>query len=58
MVPAPAARIDVERRIAKMIVGQRTHLAGTAYSQHGDRRDDRITWRAPPRASCAWARMA
>jgi hypothetical protein len=46
MVPGPAARIELERALPRMVAGQRVHLLGTVLSRHNDRRDDRITWRS------------
>jgi len=46
MVPGPAARVAVEPAVAKLVVGQRVRLTGTAYSAAGDRRDDRPTWKS------------
>ena len=44
MVPGPAARVDVAPKVARLAIGQRVHLAGTAYSAAGDRRADEIAW--------------
>jgi hypothetical protein len=46
MVPGPAARVEVERAVEKLVAGQRVHLVGAAFSRHGDRREDRIVWRS------------
>jgi hypothetical protein len=46
MVPGPAARIELERALPKLVVGQRVQVLGTVLSGHGDRRDDRISWRS------------
>src|SRR5690606_38646308 len=46
MVPGPAAGIELESAPQKLVVGQRVHLKGTAYSRHGDPRDDRLEWRS------------
>ena len=46
MLPAAAARVAIEPRVARLIVGQHVRLAGRAYSASGDERDDRITWRS------------
>ena len=44
MIPGPASRVEIERAVTKLVVGQRAHLVGSAYSAHGDRTDDRIAW--------------
>ena len=44
MVPAPAARIDVAPRPARLLAGQRVRLGAEVYSGAGDRRDDRVRW--------------
>jgi hypothetical protein len=44
MVPAPAARIDVTPRPARLLVGQRVRLHAEVFSAAGDRRDDRVQW--------------
>jgi hypothetical protein len=44
MVPGPAARVDVVPKVAHLAIGQRVHLAATAYSAAGDRRADEIAW--------------
>ena len=44
MVPAPAARIDIAPRPARMLPGQRMRLGATVYSNVGDRRADRVRW--------------
>jgi hypothetical protein len=46
MVAGPAARIELARSPARMIVGQRVHVGATSLSQHGDRREDVIAWRS------------
>lgn len=46
MVPGPASRINLEAAPARLVVGQRVHLKGTAYSRHGDPREDRLEWRS------------
>jgi hypothetical protein len=46
MVPGRAARVEIERAFDRLVVGQRVHLGGTAFSRHGDRREDRIAWRS------------
>ncbi|HRP06852.1 MAG TPA: hypothetical protein PLL69_00055 [Gemmatimonadales bacterium] len=46
MVAGPAARIDLESAPSRLVVGQRAHLRGTAYSRHGDPREDRLEWRS------------
>src|SRR2546427_528478 len=42
--PAPAARIDVAPAPARVIAGTRLTLAGAAYSKHGDRRADLVSF--------------
>jgi hypothetical protein len=44
MVPGPAARLNLERALPKLVAGQRVQVLGTVLSVHGDRRDDRIIW--------------
>jgi hypothetical protein len=46
MVPGPAASIQIERTLNRMMPGQRVHLVGTAFSAHGDKRPDRVAWRS------------
>jgi hypothetical protein len=46
MVPGPAARIELQRALPKAVVGQRVQVLGTVFSGHGDRREDRISWRS------------
>jgi hypothetical protein len=46
MVPGPAARIEVEPAVARLMAGQRLQLTGVAYSKAGDRRSDRMTWKS------------
>jgi hypothetical protein len=41
MVAGPATRIDLTPGAARMVVGQRTRLAGAAYSAAGDLREER-----------------
>lgn len=44
MVPGAAARIGVEPRVSRLVVGQRARLAATAFSAAGDRRGDAVEW--------------
>src|SRR2546429_1354087 len=44
VLPDPAARIDVAPAPAKAIAGTRLTLAGAAYSKHGDRRADLVSF--------------
>jgi hypothetical protein len=46
MVPGPAARIELERALPRLVAGQRAQVVGTVLSAHGDHRGDRITWRS------------
>jgi hypothetical protein len=46
MVPAPAARIEIQPDPARLVVGQRVRMTGRSFSRHGDARTDRITWRS------------
>jgi hypothetical protein len=46
MVAGPAARVDIAKAPTRLVVGQRIHLKGTAYSQHNDVRADRLSWRS------------
>ena len=42
VLPAPAARIEVHPRVARVATGTRLTLAGVAYSAQNDRRDDPV----------------
>ena len=42
VLPAPAARIEVSPRVARVATGTRLTLAGVAYSAQNDRRDDPV----------------
>jgi hypothetical protein len=53
MVPGPAASIELERALPKLVAGQRVQLLGTVLSADGDRRADRITWRSSAPAVAA-----
>src|SRR5437016_6450977 len=44
VLPEPAARIDVAPAPAKVVAGTRLTLAGAAYSKHGDRRADLVSF--------------
>src|SRR5438477_644769 len=44
VLPEPAARIDAAPAPPKIIAGTRLTLAGTAYSKHGDRRADLVSF--------------
>src|SRR5216110_754367 len=44
VLPEPAARIDVAPAPAKAIAGTRLTLVGRAYSKHGDRRADLVSF--------------
>src|SRR5205807_402657 len=44
VLPEPAARIDVAPAPARVIAGTRLTLAGAAYSKHGDRRADLVSF--------------
>ena len=46
MLPGPAARVDVEPAVRKLVVGQRVRLTGHAYSAQDDRRADRLAFRS------------
>jgi len=46
MVAGPAASIRIENAATRLAAGQRLHLVGRSYSEHGDERDDRIVWRS------------
>lgn len=46
MVAGPAARVEIAKAPTRLVVGQRVHLKGTAYSRHNDARADRLTWRS------------
>jgi len=44
VLPEPTARIDVAPAPAKVVAGTRLTLAGAAYSKHGDRRADLVSF--------------
>ena len=44
MVPGPAARVELERGVEKLVVGQRVRLGASARSAAGDLRRDAIAW--------------
>ncbi len=44
VLPEPAARIDVAPAPARVVAGTRLTLAGAAYSKHGDRRADLVSF--------------
>src|SRR5438034_8079934 len=44
VLPEPAARIDVTPAPAKVVAGTRLTLAGVAFSKHGDRRADLVSF--------------
>lgn len=46
MVPGPATRVAFTKAPSRLVIGQRVHLKGTAYSRHDDARADRLTWRS------------
>ena len=46
VVAGPASRISVTPQTSKILTGQRVRLSAVAYSQGGDARDDRPTWRS------------
>src|ERR1700752_1411621 len=44
VLPEPAARIVLDARPARLVAGSRLTLSGTAFSRHGDKRYDPITF--------------
>ena len=44
MVPGPAARVEIDAPVARMVVGQRLRMEAASYSAAGDRRDQRLRW--------------
>ena len=46
MVPGPAALIELERPVDRLVLGQRVLLTGRSLSAHRDERDDRLAWRS------------
>ena len=44
VLPESPARVDVAPTPAKLVVGTRLTLVGTAYSKHGDRRADLVSF--------------
>jgi hypothetical protein len=44
VLPEPAARIVVEPRPTRLVAGSRLTLAATAFSRHGDRRSEPVTF--------------
>jgi hypothetical protein len=44
VLPEPAARIALDARPTRLVAGSRLTLSGTAFSRHGDRRYDPITF--------------
>jgi len=46
MVPGPAVRVTVAPSVTRMVPGQRLRLTAASFSQSGDERDDRFTWKS------------
>jgi hypothetical protein len=46
MVPGPSARIELDRPIERLVVGQRVRMDGRTFSVHGDPTQDRLAWRS------------
>jgi len=46
MIAGPATRVAVTPQVTKLVAGQRLRLTATSYSQAGDERDDKITWKS------------
>ena len=46
MLPGPAARVDVQPAVGRMVVGQRLRMTATSYSAASDQRSDKFTWRS------------
>ncbi len=44
MLPGPAQRIDVSTPVATLVVGQRMRYLASAFSESGDKREDRVLW--------------
>jgi plastocyanin len=54
--PLAATRVDVSPAPARLVTGTRLTLLGSAYSRHGDRRDDPATFRSSnPRVAAVTA---
>src|SRR5262249_57115523 len=43
-LPGPAARIDVDRKTAKLLSGQELHIVAVPYSKVNDRSHERVRW--------------
>jgi hypothetical protein len=46
MVPGPAAKVVLDRRPSRLVVGQQIVLGATSYSAANDARSDAIAWRS------------
>src|SRR5215217_4016515 len=46
MVPGPAAKVSIDAAPRKLVVSQQVVLSGTAYSEIGDQREDKLGWRS------------
>jgi hypothetical protein len=46
MVPGPAKRVEITPRATRLVVGQRSMLEASAYSEMGDKTKDGIAWRS------------
>src|SRR5947209_3690461 len=44
VLPEPPARIDLDPRPARLVAGSRLTVSATAFSRHGDRRTDPVTF--------------
>ncbi len=44
VLPEPPSRIELDPRPARLVAGSRLTLSATAFSRHGDRRSDRVTF--------------
>jgi hypothetical protein len=44
VLPEPAARVELESRPTRLVAGSRMTLQATAFSRHGDRRADPVTF--------------
>ncbi|MEP6494616.1 MAG: Ig-like domain-containing protein [bacterium] len=45
-LPGPAASLEIAPGAAKLVAGQRLRLAGRVFSEAGDRRTDRVSWKS------------
>jgi hypothetical protein len=55
MVPGPAARVEIEPGVRRLLVGQRVLLKAQSYSAAGDARNDAVGWSSSMSAVAAVA---